>query len=346
MPARRRHQEPRSLDEFAFITLIKRRFGRVPRRVPVGVGDDAAVVRGSSQDWLVTTDLLVEDVHFSLDTISFDDLGYKAAAANLSDIAAMGGTPTSLVVALAIPKTVSQADLSRLYRGIHRACRPYKVSLIGGDTSASRGGLFLSITLFGEVARDRAILRSGAKPGDLLYVSGRLGESRAGLMLLENAQAPRIRSGLRRADRARLIGRHRHPTPRVTLGQALSSQRLATAMIDLSDGLTGDLAHLCEESRVGALLDCSALPLSPALRRFAMLAGSSADLLALQGGEDYELLFTLSPRHETAVVRLGQRLNVAVTRIGLMMPARFGMKQQDGHGNLKDLVITSYRHFT
>ncbi|MEX5213215.1 MAG: thiamine-phosphate kinase [Nitrospiraceae bacterium] len=346
MPARRRHQVPRGLDEFALINLIKQRFGRVSRRVSVGVGDDAAVVRGSPQDWLVTTDLLVEGVHFSLGTISFDDLGYKAAVANLSDIAAMGGTPTSLVVALAIPNTISQADLSRLYRGIHRACRPHKVNLIGGDTSSSRGGLFVSVTLIGEVARGRAILRSGARPGDLLYVSGRLGESRAGLMLLDQAQAPRIRPGLGRADRARLIGRHRRPTARVTLGQALASQRLATAMIDLSDGLSGDLAHLCEESRVGALLDCSTLPFSPALRRFAMLVGSSADLLALQGGEDYELLFTLSPRHEAAVVRLGRRLNVALTRIGLMMPARFGMKQRDGHGNLKDLVITSFRHFT
>lgn len=347
MPARRRQQGPRRLEEFAFINLIKRRFGRVPRRVAMGIGDDAAVVRGpSTRDWVVTTDLLAEDVHFSLDTTSFDDLGYKAAAANLSDIAAMGGSPTYLLVALAIPTTLSQSDLSRLYQGLHRACRPHHVALIGGDTSSSRAGLFLTITLIGEIARGRAVLRSGARPGDLLYVSGTLGESQAGLMLLGKALTRGIRRGLAPADRARLIGRHRRPTPRVALGEALASRRLATAMIDLSDGLSGDLAHLCEESRVGALLDRSALPLSPALRRFAALAGSSAESLALQGGEDYELLFTLSPRHEAAVQRLGRQLRVPVTNIGRMMPARFGMKERDRHGSLKDLAVTSYRHFT
>jgi thiamine-monophosphate kinase len=313
----------------------------------MGIGDDAAVIRDSpARDWVVTTDLLIEDVHFSLDTTSFDDLGYKAAAANLSDIAAMGGSPAYLLMALAIPKTVSQSDISRLYQGLHRACRLHRVSLIGGDTSSSRDGLFLNITLIGEVARGRAILRSGAKPGDLLYISGTLGESLAGLMLLGKAGARGIRRGLAPADRDRLIGRHRRPTPRVALGQVLASQRLATAMIDISDGLSGDLAHLCEESRVGALLDRSALPLSPALRRFGALARSSAESLALRGGEDYELLFTVPPRHEEAVRRLGQRLRMPLTKVGLIMPARSGIKERDRHGNLKDLAVTSYRHFT
>lgn len=347
MPAHRRHQAPRRLDEFAFIALIKNRFGRVPRRVAMGIGDDAAVVRGSpTRDWLVTTDLLTEDVHFSLDTTSFDDLGYKAAAANLSDIAAMGGTPVCLLIALAIPRTVSQSDVSRLYRGIHRACRPHRVSLIGGDTSSSRAGLFLNITMIGEIARGAAILRSGADPGDLLYVSGTLGESLAGLMLLSKTTARGVRPGLGSADRTRLIRRHRRPTPRVALGLALASQRLATAMIDVSDGLSGDLAHICEESRVGALLDRTALPLSPPLRKFAMLAGASAESLALQGGEDYELLFTVPPRHEQAVRRIGRLLRVPVTRIGRIMPARFGMKVMDHEGRSVHLTVTSYRHFT
>jgi thiamine-monophosphate kinase len=347
MPARRRHQGSRRLDEFAFINLIKRRFGHVPSRVSVGIGDDAAVVSGSpTQDWVVTTDLLVEEVHFCLDTISFEDLGYKAAAANLSDIAAMGGTPTCLLMAIAIPKTVSRSDVSRLYQGIHRACRPYGVSLIGGDTSFSRAGLFLNITLIGEIARGRAVLRSGARPGDLLYVSGSLGESLAGLMLLGKASARRVRPGLGSADQTRLIRKHRHPTPRMKLGQSLASRRLATAMIDLSDGLSGDLAHICEESRVGALLDRTALPLSPTLRRFAALTGVSAESLALQGGEDYELLFTVPPRHEQAVQRVGRRLRVPVTRIGRIMPAPYGMKERNRNGNLKNLAATSYRHFT
>ena len=347
MPARRRHQGSRRLDEFAFINLIKRRFGRIPSRVPVGIGDDAAVVHSSStRDWLVTTDLLAEGVHFCLDTTSFDDLGYKAAAANLSDIAAMGGTPTYLLMALAIPKTLSQFDLSRLYQGLHRACRPHRVRLIGGDTSSSRAGLFLNIILIGECARDRAILRSGARPGDLLYVSGTLGESLAGLRLLGKTPARVHRIGLGNHDRARLIRRHRHPTPRVELGQSLASRRLATAMIDLSDGLSGDLAHICEESRVGVLLDRTALPLSPALRRFAALTGLSAESLALQGGEDYELLFTVPPQHEQAVQRVGRQLRVPLTKIGRIMPARFGTKERNRHGNVKNLGVTSYRHFT
>lgn len=347
MPARRRHQGPRRLEEFAFINLIKRQFGRVSRQVPMGMGDDAAVVRGSStRDWVVTTDLLAENVHFSLDTTSLDDLGYKAAVANLSDIAAMGGSPAYLLIALAIPTTLSLSDLSRLYRGLRQACRQFGVSLIGGDTSSSGAGLFLTITLIGEIARGRAVLRSGARPGDLLYVSGTLGESLAGLRLLEKTFTRGIRRGLAPVDRARLIARHRRPTPRVALGQALASRRLATAMIDLSDGLSGDLVHICAESRVGALLDRAALPLSPSLQCFSALTGIPAESLALQGGEDYELLFTLSPRHEAAVQSLGRQLRVPVTRIGHMMPARFGMKLRDRHGSLKDLAVTGYRHFT
>jgi thiamine-monophosphate kinase len=130
------------------------------------------------------------------------------------------------------------------------------------------------------------------------------------------------------------------------LGQSLASRRLATAMIDLSDGLSGDLAHICEESRVGALLDRTALPLSPTLRRFAALTGVSAESLALQGGEDYELLFTVPPRHEQAVQRVGRHLRVLVTRIGRIMPAPYGMKERNRNGNLKNLAATSYRHFT
>lgn len=331
--------------EFALIEHIRRRFGRTGPSVVRGIGDDAAVLTPPPGRQLVmTTDLLTEGVHFDRQTASLEEIGYKAAIANLSDLAAMGARPDYVLVSLACPSDCATPDILRLYRGMADACRPYRVALVGGDTSASRSGLFLSLTVTGSVPIGKALLRSGARPGDRLYVTGTLGDALAGLQVLgkkRRASSLRLSSAARRA----LIERHRRPIAHPRLGQTLSGHRLASAAIDLSDGLSGDLRHLCEQSRVGVELDAAALPMSPALRAYARSSGTDPITLALQGGEDYELLFTVPPSKERVLLRMAQRTGRRLTRIGLIKPARFGRQIKDVTGRLRRLPDTSYEHF-
>ena len=334
------------LTEFPLIQDLARRFGRTGASVLRGIGDDTAVIRiPPGRLSLVTTDLLAEGIHFDLVTSGLDAVGYKAAVANLSDIAAMGGTPRYLLVSLAVPAGRTSSDVFELYQGMMRACRPHGVELIGGDTSASRQGLFINLTVLGEARPGRLLLRSGARVGDLLYVTGTLGDSLAGLALLTSSSGTSRWRHLSPADRRYLIRRHLHPEARLRMGQLLASGRLATAAIDLSDGLSGDLAHLCEESDLGVLVDGAALPLSPALRRYAKAAGLAAQDLALTGGEDYELLFAVPPHRRSQVERLARRAGCPVTRIGRFEAKAFGRKLAGTDGALRPLLVTSYRHF-
>jgi thiamine-monophosphate kinase len=299
-----------------------------------GIGDDAAVVTSGAGRWsLLTTDLLAEGVHFDLQTATMADIGFRAAAANLSDIAAMGGTPLYLLVALAIPRTGTSSQVHQLYRGMMAACRPHQVRLIGGDTSASDGGWFIGVTLVGMVPPRKALFRSDARIGDLLYVTGTVGDALAGLMLLnEQASSGKRRPltpALSHRHRQFLIGRHLHPT----------------AAIDISDGLSGDLRHICEESHVGVDLDLGALPLSPACRAYAASRQLNPVALALTGGEDYELLFTLSPRHRAQVERAAKLHRFRITGIGTIRPARNGIQAIGPDGTRRRLPNTSYEHF-
>ena len=244
-----------TIREFDLIRALHRRHGRRTPSVIQGIGDDAAVITSRAGQWTVlTTDLLTEGVHFDLRTATMADIGFRAAAANLSDIAAMGGTPQHLLVALAIPRTGTRHHVLQLYRGMMAACRPHHVGLIGGDTSASSGGWFLSVTLIGMVTPRQALFRSGARIGDLLYVTGTIGDALAGLRLL-NEPPPRKKrypwSHILTRHRQFLIGRHLHPTARVTEGQWLSIHRLATSAIDISDGLSGDLRHTARKAMSG-----------------------------------------------------------------------------------------------
>lgn len=343
MPSRRLRTGRPPLTEFGLISDIRRRFGRTGPAVRAGIGDDTAVIRlPSRRDLLLTTDLLAEGVHFTLDTADFEDIGYKAAVANLSDIAAMGGVPRYVLVALAIPPSRTASEIARLYRGMMEACRLYSVQLVGGDTSASQQGLFISLTLTGTVRPGRALTRSGARNGDLIYVTGTLGDSLAGLTLLtqgDEGPGPPLR------DRRYLLARHRRPTPRIADGQALLGRRLATAAIDVSDGLSGDLSHVCEQSGVGAEVHATAIPLSPACRVFAEARGLDPTALALQGGEDYELLFTASPGNQTRIERLARRMGFRWTCIGRIRPRAFGLRLRHADGRSRPLPISSYQHF-
>ena len=333
------------LHEFHLIELLRRTFGRTGAAVIRGIGDDAAVIAPPKGRQLVlTTDLLVEGVHFDLRTASPEEIGYKAAVANLSDVAAMGARAESALVSIALPASWTAARVLALYRGIMAACRPHRVALVGGDTSASPDRLFLSLTITGSVPGGCALMRSGARAGDLLYVTGTLGDSLAGLTLLSRGRrrnAPRLKP----ADRSFLIRRHRRPAALLRLGQTLSAHRLASAAIDLSDGLSGDLHHLCEQSRVGAEISAAALPLSPALRAYARASRTDPVALALRGGEDYELLFAVPAAKQRALNRVARRAGSRLTCIGVVRPRAFGIRVRDVAGRLRPLPVTSYVHF-
>jgi thiamine-monophosphate kinase len=326
------------------IRSLQRRFARLDPTIVRGIGDDTAVLRGASTEWsLITTDLMTEGVHFDLRTSSFADIGYRATIANLSDIAAMGGRPRYLLVALAIPSGCSKSQIQQLYRGMMSAADPYRVRLIGGDTSASRHGLFVSITLTGSTKAGQVLLRRGARVEDLLYVTGTLGDSRAGLQLLTSHR--RVGGRLRSPHQRFLLGRHHRPTARIAEGRWLASQGLASAAIDLSDGLSGDLRHLCEESGVGAEVIAASLPLSAACRAFAEAAGLDACSLALAGGEDYELLFTVPPGKHRRFERLASQTDFRFTRIGAIMGKGTGLRLRSQTGMSQSLPHASYEHF-
>lgn len=333
------------LGEFGLIRHLSRRFGRTTASVRRGIGDDAAVVRPlSGREVLVTTDLLVEGIHFDPDTASFADIGYKAAVANLSDIAAMGGSPHYILVSLAIPPNRATRDIDQLYCGFMEACRRENVELIGGDTSASKRGLFISITLIGSAKPGQALLRTRARVGDGLYVSGTLGDSLAGLTLL-NAGQGRAAAKLPAQHRRYLIGRHLRPSPRLRLGLLLSSAKVAASAIDVSDGLAGDLARLCEASEVGAQIDEGAIPCSAACRAYAALSHIEPARLALRGGEDYELLFSVRSRDVRKLKQVARKAGCRVTRIGVVKSKGYGLQMRHTTGDLHPLRVRSYEHF-
>ncbi len=337
------------IQEFALIRELKKQFGRQAPGVIQGIGDDAAVIEAVSPAWWhLTTDLLAEGIHFDLNSATPESIGYRAATANLSDLAAMGAAPRYLLISLAIPKQVRQPQVYDLYRGMMRACRIHGVALIGGDTSASKAGLFLSITLLGTTAQHQTLFRHGAQVGDEIYVSGTLGDSLAGLRLLghgtPSGASEKKPSQLSRFHRQFLIRRHLQPTARVAEGQWLNNGRLASAAIDLSDGLSGDLQHICEESGVGAEVETDHLPLSPACRAYAKACVISAVQLAITGGEDYELLFTASPRFHRTLERQARARGYRITRIGTIRPKKFGI-QMTIQGRTQPLPPTSYEHF-
>lgn len=332
--------------EFQLIQDIRRWLGR-SRHASVlkGIGDDAALIRPHRRrNWLVSTDLLIEGIHFDPRRASFHDIGYRAAVANLSDIAAMGGIPRFLLVSLAIPARYSLLHLRTLYRGLLAPCKEHHVQVIGGDTSASRKGIFLSVTIIGTIEPNRTLYRRGAKVGDHVYATGTLGDSSAGLeLVLSKTKKPQRHLGQGTSDY--LIKRHLRPIPRLNIGRLLALNRLATAAIDLSDGLAGDLNHLCQESGVGALIEGTALPLSPQYRSFTRYMGRDPIQMALQGGEDYELLFTVPERHQQKLKRLINGQKVQITRIGTIQPRKLGIRLKVADGSDRIISERSYDHF-
>jgi thiamine-monophosphate kinase len=308
--------------------------------VVAGVGDDAALVEVGSGHGVLTTDVLVEGVHFERSLTSARDLGSKAIVANVSDVAAMGGSPRFAVVSLAFPRDVEAAWVMELYGGMRAASDEYALSLVGGDLSAG-AEVVVSVTVMGEVARGKAVFRSGASAGERVVVTGVLGAAAGGLAL---ARA-RVPSGVLGSEWAReLLDAQFRPVARVGEGQTLA-QVGATAMMDVSDGLALDLSRLCTESGVGARVELARVPVAPGLRELAAVAPVDPLALALSGGEDYELLATLDHHVvERARARLDERFGVPLADIGEITEGE-GLVAVSEDGTERPLEPKGWDHF-
>lgn len=306
------------MKEASIVQSFRRLFTRQAPGLVQGIGDDCAVIRAGRATWLVTTDSQVEGVHFRRETTTPRRLGRKSLAVNLSDIAAMGGSPRYAFLSLGLPRSLPRGFLASFQRGLREEADAFSVALVGGDTHLSPGGISLGLTVIGE-AGPRITYRSGARPGDGLYVSGFLGQSAAGLRLL--TAFPKYPKGISRRHWQELVAAHQCPRPQVELGRFLAARGFAGAMIDLSDGLASDLRHLCRAGGVGALVDVERLPVSASLEAAAALFGSLPEETALQGGEDYQLLFTVSPGlQEGMKAQVKRHLGVTLFRIGEITP--------------------------
>src|SRR5829696_1996265 len=318
--------------EFDFINTLRQRVASSSQSIVAGIGDDAAVFRNAAgKETIISTDLLVENIDFRRTTTPPYLLGHKALAVSLSDLAAMGARPLWSLISIGVPDDVWQTDFAdRMYDGYLDLATRYGVQLIGGDTSRAHEHIVIDSIAIGECSAGMAVKRAGATPGDPIFVTGSLGAAAAGLRLIERG-AHLAEQNLGDEDSQKLdhiLLRQLRPEPRVGWRIVLGEERLASAMIDLSDGLSSDLNHLCTASDVGALVDASVLPID---ERVVELCGRRALdplQLALHGGEDFELLFTVKAEN---VARLPRRVDgVEVKRIGTIQPASEGVKISEG----------------
>lgn len=309
------------LDELGEFGLIDRLTQDFPLRNPSslkGVGDDAAVINHEGYRTLVSVDLLVEGIHFDMTYTPLRHLGYKAAVVNFSDIYAMNGTPTQIVVGLGISNRYSAEALDELYSGIRLACEEYHVDMVGGDTTSSKTGLVISITVIGMAKEEDVVYRSGAKPNDLLCVSGDLGGAYMGLLILEREKAeflanPNMQPQLKGFDY--VLERQLKPEARKDIIARFKELGIKpTSMIDISDGLASEVMHLCKESGVGCQLYEGKIPQDPTTVKLAKDFQIVPSITALNGGEDYELLFTIDQKDYETI----QKMSEDVTVIGFM----------------------------
>jgi thiamine-monophosphate kinase len=314
----------KNLGEFALIDRISKRLKKPSPRVIAGIGDDAAVLKTSNDKLLiVTTDTLVEGVHFDLKFTPFFSLGYKALSSNISDCAAMGGRATSALVTLGLPGKLKVKDVDELYRGISSLAKKQGIDVIGGDTVSSPKALVVSITLLGEVERKNLILRSGARVGDAIMVTGDLGKSAASL-----------------------YRKHALIKPRVNESQIIAKSGLATTMIDNSDGLARCLIEICKMSKVGARVFTDKIPKSSSTESAAKKLKLDPIKLALDGGEDYELVFTVRKSKAKALAqRIFRKTKTPVTIVGEIIGKSKGIKLVGENGKERALKSAGYEHF-
>ncbi|UCH80538.1 MAG: thiamine-phosphate kinase [Nitrospiraceae bacterium] len=314
------------IGEFGLIKKIRDTCRSSAKDLITGIGDDAAAVKNSSGDLLITSDMMIEKTHFDLSYTTFKQLGYKFLAINISDIFAMGGTPEYFVISLGLPDKIMLRDIEELYAGINAIAKKFNVKIIGGDTCSSKQGFILNGTLTGRAKK--IIPRSGAQKGDGIYVKGSLGDSAMGLYLLKK-YGKKVHTFSPLTPRLKVIRDHLMPTP-----VPLAYTKGVTSMIDISDGLLIDVSHICDESRVGAVIYENLIPVSRALREVTDRAGIDPLILAMRGGEDYRLLFTSRHRLRTGAVRIGEIIHKE--RIIVDSKGRKRALKPEGYEHFKD----------
>lgn len=327
------------IGEFGLIDLLTRDMKPYSEGIIKGVGDDTAVLQVGGGNWLLfTTDMLVEGVHFSLDYSSLAQVGWKALAVNLSDVAAMGGRPTHALVSLAVPPRFEPERLVELYQGLGEAAKAYGVSIVGGDTVSHPERLVLNVALLGEVKAGKAVYRSGARPGDQVFVTGPLGAPAAGLHLYQH---PALPCAPEAADYCRRA--HTTPHPQVEAGLFLSRCGVS-AMDDISDGLASEIHEICLASGVGCLICQRDVPVDPRVRAVAREAGTDHLQWALYGGEDLELLFTAGPEAQERIRSEAAGEGIRVFPVGVITPGGEVCLEQPG-GQIIPLPRGGYNHF-
>jgi thiamine-monophosphate kinase len=333
------------LEELGEFGLIRRISSLLPQPGPeviMGIGDDVAVVRRSGENaWLATCDVQVEGTHFIRNAVSPRNLGRKALAVNLSDIASAGGVPRYALVSLGLPPGLDVGFIDGLYGGFREEGAAFGVDVVGGNISRSRLGMFIDVFLLGETAKQNILMRSGAAVGDLIMVTGSLGDAAAGVALL-------LEPKLKAEDgyESKAFQRRDTPTPRVREGALIGTLRMATSMTDVSDGLAGDLRHICEKSGVSARLNAEKLPVHPANRALSRAARGDEWHFALHGGEDYELLFTAPPEKAERLAELVRsETGTPVTIIGEIIEAAAPAELVLPGGGAVPLEESGWNHF-
>jgi thiamine-monophosphate kinase len=330
------------LGEFPLIERVAQIVSVDRSDIIVGIGDDVAVLAGDGDNYLLATvDVQVEGVHFLPDLISPHQLGRRALAINLSDIAAMGGSARYALVSLAIPSATEVAWVEALYRGLREEADRYGTAIVGGNMAGAAERRFVDVCVLGRVRREHLLLRSGAQPGDQVLVTGELGGSAAGLRV---AQRPDL--AVDDQDSEALLARYLTPTPRLAEAAVIARAGVATAMLDVSDGLSSDIGHICDSSRVGVRLWASRIPISGATRRVADLLEEPAWQLALQASDDYELCFTVRPGAAERVARqVRQETGTPVAVVGEILFASEGRWLELGDGHEIPLEAKGWTHF-
>lgn len=333
-----------SLGEFGLIErLAKKNFTINPSTVK-SIGDDAAVIDNSGKLTVVSTDLLVEGIHFDLMYTPLKHLGYKSIVVNLSDIYAMNAQPKQVTVSIALSNRFSVEAVEEIYEGIYAACKAYNVDLIGGDTTSSPRGLVISVTAIGQGERDKLVYRNGAKVGDLICISGDLGAAYLGLQILEREKQlyldnPSVQPDLE--QQTYLVGKILKPEARKDIIEMFAQNGIVpTAMMDISDGLASEIHHICRQSGVGAFIEESGVSIHPDAQLMAINFKLDPITCALSGGEDYELLFTIDPSDIEKIKYLPD-----IYIAGEIVPKEDGIKLHTTGGNVHPILAQGWQHF-
>ncbi len=337
--------EIQNLGEFGLIEQLTKNFEIQNASTVLSIGDDAAVIDHFGKQTVITTDMLLEGVHFDLMYTPLKHLGYKSVVVNLSDIYAMNATPTQITIGIGFSNRFSVEALEEFYEGVQIACEKYGVDLVGGDTCSSQKGLVISVTAIGEVAPDKFIKRSTAESGDLICVSGDLGAAFLGLTLMEREKKiflenPQVQPNLENEDY--IVGRLLKPDARKDIIELLEQMDVKpTAMMDISDGLSSEVLHLCKQSELGCRIYEEKIPLHEATKAAAFKFGLDATVCALNGGEDYELIFTMK-QSDYDKITLQEEISV----IGYMCDKEEGAKLISKGGNTHNITAQGWNAFS